>query len=387
MMKFASMNTRDRRALLLGAFIVIPGLFVPFVAKPYLHMLSEIKEQTADERDKLKREQRAIVDLPTLPAVRAQASRRLDAELGRLFQASNDFLATADLAQYVATVSQDNGLQLQTSETGLPYPVVSGVQALRVEVHAEGDLDGILHFLYQLESGDKLVRIEALTIADGSQVSNRSAQTTLSANRALGGDRDDVSETRAMQNVEVLSLSASVYGYRLSDVPQPDTDTQNKGAPSPFPHTTYSLGALNTVLDHDLFSASRTRPSISYRLAMLDAARHQLTQTTSSQKPYQQPNLRLIGTVAGAGNASFVLCQNGGASVQVVHVGEHIAGYTLTTVHREAAVFTGAGGEHLVLQLQQESSQSNESRRLRRHHHPSSADAAAIESMPGAPTS
>lgn len=54
--KLASLNARDRRALLLGAFVITPGLFVPLVVKPYLHALSAMQEQTAYERDRLTRE-------------------------------------------------------------------------------------------------------------------------------------------------------------------------------------------------------------------------------------------------------------------------------------------------------------------------------------------
>ncbi|HXC26252.1 MAG TPA: GspMb/PilO family protein, partial [Gemmatimonadaceae bacterium] len=259
-------------------------------------------------------------DLPTFPATRRTLSHQLEREASRLFQASNDLVATGDLAQYVQRVAKATGVQLQQTETRPTHPVLRDLQALQLEVHAEGDLDGILHFLHQLEIGDKLVRVADLTIDAG--------RGTL--------------DTSRMHGVEVLSISANIYGYRLSGTQWQSVETRDDGA-SPFTHVASSNASLDAVLNHDPFNPTRTRPSQSYRLAML-----QRGQPVRQRR--QPPHFRLIGTVTSAHDVNFAMIQeDGGTPPQTVSVGEHIDDYTLISLRRDVAVLAAHDGTHLEL--------------------------------------
>lgn len=368
-MKFTSITARDWRALVIAAWVIIPGVLVRCIGQPYLQTLSALREATADARDRLREEQRAIAGLPMLPVARRAAQQRLGAEEERLFSGNDDLLATATLAQYVAVIAQENGLQLRASETGPARVVIPGLQALQVDVRGEGDLDGILHLLHQLETGGKLTRVGSLTVISDARSSNAQTRAGSLVNQTVGGDRDDPLQARSIQNVEVLSFSATVYGYRFTDRQQIAGETSEIGGPSPFILTTASQDALNSVLEHDLFNPLRTAPATLYRTAVLDAAQRRTSQAGAALRPYQQPNLHVVGIVAGEGDDSFMLCQNGNTPLQTVHIGEAIAGYTLSTLDRDAAVLTGPGGVHMIVQLQQEGLQPSESNRLRRHHH------------------
>jgi hypothetical protein len=447
-MKFTSMSSRDRRALMIGALIAIPGLAGPLAVKPYWHALSAIREATSVERDRLERERRAIAALPGFPAARARASRQLDNELNRLFQSSNELVSTGDLAQYVAQAAQDNGVSLQQSETRPARTVVPGVQALQVEIHAAGDLDGILHFVHQLESGGKLVRFGVLSIdggrgpldapmntitspirpsaaaaaagasvpesgsgaganssstsATGGVVANVGIDNGVSVNRVvIGGNGDffsgglsgslsaafsgtssqdtpslprpvftarprrsfsiarksgpDLNQAKGSA-VEVLSLSASVYGYRLSGTQWSSVNTHDKTAPSPFSREPYAFESLDAVVDHDPFSATRTRPLPSYRLTMTQPAQPPPSQDSANivrqrqqERQRFQQQLHLLGTVLSSGHTSFVMCQSGNAPSRVVHIGEQIDGYTLASLDRGTAVFVSPSGERVNL--------------------------------------
>ena len=373
-MKRNSLTRRDRRTLIVGACMIVSGLLIRCVGVSYVHALASLRAQIAKARSDLGRERQAIQRMPVLPAARTVSARRLDVELDRLFQRNNAFLATADLAQYVVTMSQSDGLQLQASETELSRVVAPGVQALQIDIRAEGDLDGILHFLHHLESGGKLVRVGALSISAG-------ARPALGGGRGavVGGDRDDISGTRQVQGIEVLSLAASVYGYRLDASLREPPAAQAQGAPSPFTasHLVYSQGVLNRALEHDLFSPTRTRPVTSYVMALANVVHPGIIQAGNST-PYQQPNLHLIGAVVDTdGDGSFIYYRNGGAPIQMVHVGENVAGYTLASVDRDGAVLTMSNGARIVLPLQQVSVESHASDRLRRSHHPTADNVSA----------
>jgi hypothetical protein len=155
--------------------------------------------------------------------------------------------------------------------------------------------------------------------------------------------------------VEVLSLSASVYGYRLSGAQWSSVNTRAKTAPSPFSREPYSLESLDAIVNHDPFNAARVRPLPSYHMAMTQPAQPpsqdsaNLVRQRQQERQRFQQRLRLLGTVLGSGHGSFVMCQNGNAPPKMVHIGEQIDGYTLASLTRGTAVFTSPSGERLDL--------------------------------------
>jgi hypothetical protein len=361
---------------MIGALIAIPGLAGPLVVKPYLYVLSAIWEETSVERDRLARERRAIAALPALPAARTRVSQQLDKELNRLFQSSNELVSTGDLAQYVAAAAQENGVSLQQSETRPARMVVPGVQALQLEIHAAGDLDGLLHFVHQLESGGKLVRFGVLSIDGGRGPLDAAMNTGTSPIRPFAAAstaettgpnmiprrsfaRKSVPDLPGAKGstVEVLSLSGSVYGYRLSGTQWSSVNTHEKSAASPFSRESYALESLDAILDHDPFNATRTRPFPSYRLAMTQPVQSlsrdsmnvmRMRQQQQEMQQFQQ-QFHLLGTVLGSGNTNFVMGQNGNGPPRVVRVGEQMNGYTLASLDRGTAVFTSPSGERVYL--------------------------------------
>jgi hypothetical protein len=361
------MSPRDRRALTIGACIVIPGLMIPWVIKPYLNALADIHSQTDDARDQLARERRAIAQLPKLPPAQTRAAQQLDAEVPRLFQANDVLVANGDLAEYVASAAQTAGVRLSQSETRPVRPVSGGVQALGLEIRAEGDLDGLLHFLNQLETGGKLIRLETVNLSGGGRVITearglppeleglqRLMQMRRFQPRGMGvagagqpgendGTENQMQGSNPMDGVEVLSLSATLYGYRLDLAPWTLTETRGREAASPFARTAIDFASVDDIIAHDPFSATRTPPSRSYRDAMIAASQpapvvRQPVRTAVSQTPLPH----LVGT--GLGSNSFAVAQAGNESPQLLHIGENIAGYTLIGVHRGSAEFTAPNG-------------------------------------------
>jgi hypothetical protein len=76
---------------------------------------------------------------------------------------------------------------LQDAATRPAVLMAGGVRALKVEVRAESDLQGVLSFLQALETGGKLVRVERLDISRQPNRSEADGSETLAVSATLTG--------------------------------------------------------------------------------------------------------------------------------------------------------------------------------------------------------
>lgn len=155
------LSARDRRALLLGAWIVLPALVVALVVRPAVAQLGDVHDALAAEGLLLARERAALADAR---ADRTGAAReRPVAE--RLFSGRDDVMATAALASYVGGLAEAQDVWVQSATTLDAVRDASGVRQLRVSVRAEGDVAGVVRLLDALERGRYLVRVDHLEVA------------------------------------------------------------------------------------------------------------------------------------------------------------------------------------------------------------------------------
>jgi hypothetical protein len=190
-MKWATMSPRDRRAVLLGVGILLPGLLFIWGVRPYQAALSDARDQLATERATLARERAAITTARRNPQLQHIADSAMRAMQPRLFEGKDDVMASAELASYLGDVARKARVWLQTASTRPAAASAEGVRTLRVEIRAESDLRGTLKFLQALERGDKLVRIDRLDISRTAHSSDKEG--------------------------EVLSIAATIAGFAVSD--------------------------------------------------------------------------------------------------------------------------------------------------------------------------
>ncbi len=213
-MKGITMGSRDKRAMLIGLAILVPSLAFIWGVKPLRQALADMNDRIATERDALSREQAAVAEALRDPSRKALADSALAAARSRVFTGANDVAAGASLVSYLGDVAKRTHVWLASAATranpaagrsgativgatgaatagrATATPLPEGVRALRVELRAETDFQGVLEFLDALERGGKLVTVERLDIAK-----------TLRA-----GDEDR----------ETLSVTATVVGYSLA---------------------------------------------------------------------------------------------------------------------------------------------------------------------------
>lgn len=189
-MRWGTMSARERRAILIGAGVVLAG-FALIWGRMYRDALSSERDELATERATLARERVAVATARHNPQLQRIADSAMRAMRPRLFEGKDDVMASAELASYVGDVARRARVWLQDAGTRPATPAAEGIRTLRVEIRAESDLQGTLLFLQGLERGDKLVRIDRLDIS-----------------HAARSDEKDA---------EVLSITATISGFAVSD--------------------------------------------------------------------------------------------------------------------------------------------------------------------------
>ena len=190
-MKWSAMSARDRRAVIYGAVVLLPGLLYIWAWRPYRAALADTRDQLAIERAALARERAAVATAQQNPRLQHVADSVMRAMRPRLFEGKDDVMASAELASYVGEVARKSRVWLQDAGTRPAAPASQGVRTLRVEIRAESDLVGAMMFIQSLERGEKLVRIERLDIS-----------------RAPRAKDDDT---------ETLSIAATISGFAAGD--------------------------------------------------------------------------------------------------------------------------------------------------------------------------
>jgi hypothetical protein len=122
----------------------------------------------------------------------------------RLFEGRDDAIASAQLAAYLGNIARRSRVLMQDANTRPSTTSPEGIRTLRVEVRAESDIQGVATFLHNLESGQKLVRVDRLEIS------------------RVPGLEDK-------NGFETLSIAATISGFAFMPAPAPQADTASGG--------------------------------------------------------------------------------------------------------------------------------------------------------------
>ena len=206
----APMTSRDRRALGLGAMVLIPALAFVWGVRPLMGALGENRDLLASERATLSREMAAIDAARANPDLHRVADSAMRAVAPKLFTGRDSVMATAELGSYLSQVASRTDVWLQNAVTRPSIIENGGVRRLRVEIRAESDLQGVLSFITALERGEKLVRVERLDIS-----------------RILAVGAED--------GIEPVSIAATIVGFALPDAQVELTADSTAGGPNERP--------------------------------------------------------------------------------------------------------------------------------------------------------
>ena len=184
-MKLSTMSPSDRRALTLGAAIVLPSLFFVFGVKPYRAALADVQQQLTVEREAFSRERAAVSAAKRNPEMQHVADSAMQAMAPRLFTGRDDVMASAEVATYLGDVARASHVWLQDASTRPATALDGGVRALHVEIRGESDLRGILEFVKSLESGGKFIRVQRLDVSAQPGRSDQPGTETLALSASI----------------------------------------------------------------------------------------------------------------------------------------------------------------------------------------------------------
>jgi type II secretory pathway component PulM len=186
------MNPRDRRAVTLGAAVLLPALCFTLVVRPFVHARTALRERLREQHALLARELTLVAAASRLPEQVGDAAHVLRVASPRLLP-GDAFAATATLLHAVGDAARQHDVFIEAIEGAAPEDAGDGLVAVQINLRGRGDLEGLLRWLTAIESGDRLLRVERLGIA-----------------RLSGGAAGD------SKDVETLTLGATVRGYVLA---------------------------------------------------------------------------------------------------------------------------------------------------------------------------
>src|SRR5688572_13231846 len=189
-----TITPRERRTILLGGLAIILGFLGLYVFPRYRLALEEARADVATQRDLLARELALLEDAERYPAAYRTADSALVRAAPRLFDETDDVLATARLTSYVAGQALGSRVLLQEAEAQSTQRTREGIRRLQVEIRAESDTEGVLRFLNSLERGPKLIVVERISLT-----------------------REERSQMKGKPPLAVLVLTATVSGFALGD--------------------------------------------------------------------------------------------------------------------------------------------------------------------------
>lgn len=181
------MAAKDRRAIMLGAVIVLPALLFIWGVRPYRASLATTREELDIARLALSREKAALMTTATNPGAQRSADSALTMVATRLFEGRDDAIASAQLAAYLGGVARRSRVLMEDANTRPSSTSPEGIRTLRVEVRGESDIQGVTTFIHNLEAGNKLVRVDRLEISRVPGLEDKNGFETLSIAATISG--------------------------------------------------------------------------------------------------------------------------------------------------------------------------------------------------------
>lgn len=186
------LSDRDRRAIALGAAVVLPALLWVYGVSPYLGAVEQRRSRIEARRSLLDAERDLLAARKRYPRQVEAAATRLREMAPALLDSRSRGVATAELTQYVEDRAAASRVRLTATQPRAVRRVDRRLLAIPLTVEGESDLQGVLAFLEALEHGPKLLRVGDLRIR----------------RRSGAGRLED-------KGMEVLALRVSVTGYVL----------------------------------------------------------------------------------------------------------------------------------------------------------------------------
>lgn len=159
------LRAQDRRALMLGAIVLLLVLGYAKIVRPLRADLAHDREVLREQQALLARERALIARAPSLPTARRNVEQILSTEQTRLFS-GDSVAATSELSGFVADVARATGVTLTSLEGRVPTGA-GGIVRIGADLRGEGSWRQVLTFMRVLESSSRLIEVTSIRIERG----------------------------------------------------------------------------------------------------------------------------------------------------------------------------------------------------------------------------
>jgi len=162
------LKPRERRVILGGASVSAAALVIVLGVLPFGRRWAAREDAYAASREQWVRLATLAASTDGLRRTLAEQQRAFAADEARLVSGATPALAASSLQGLLQRYADESAVQLDRVDVaGQPRPDRPGLVAIPVQLQGQGDIYGLVDFLYRLERGEKLLVVDDLTLNAG----------------------------------------------------------------------------------------------------------------------------------------------------------------------------------------------------------------------------
>jgi len=162
------LKPRERRVILGGASVSAAALVIVLGILPFGRRWAAREDAYAASREQWVRLATLAASTDGLRRTLAEQQRAFAADEARLVSGATPALAASSLQGLLQRYADESAVQLDRVDVaGQPRPDRPGLVAIPVQLQGQGDIYGLVDFLYRLERGEKLLVVDDLTLNAG----------------------------------------------------------------------------------------------------------------------------------------------------------------------------------------------------------------------------
>ena len=162
------LKPRERRVILGGASVSAAALVIVLGVLPFGRRWAAREDAYAASREQWVRLATLAASTDGLRRTLAEQQRAFAADEARLVSGATPALAASSLQGLLQRYADESAVQLDRVDVaGQPRPDRPGLVAIPVQLQGQGDIYGLVDFLYRVERGEKLLVVDDLTLNAG----------------------------------------------------------------------------------------------------------------------------------------------------------------------------------------------------------------------------
>src|SRR5256712_3193294 len=159
------LKPRERRVIAGGAIVSAAALVIVLGVVPFAHQWAAREATYAASREQWMRLATLATSRDRLQHALDEQQRAFAADEARLVSGATPALAASMLQGLLQRYADESAVQLDRVDVaGQPRPDKPGLLAIPVQLQGQGDIYGLVDFLYRLERGEKLLVVDDLTL-------------------------------------------------------------------------------------------------------------------------------------------------------------------------------------------------------------------------------